>query len=335
MFHIWSGMPVPSEGDSEDKLRFSVLIPFRNEAERIAPLIASLKQLNYPYQFFEILFIDDHSEDGTASLIEAGMPAVMDWKLVDLPTGLSGKKTALEFGVERAAHDHVITTDADCLVSPDWLDAFNSSFQRFDPVFISGPVSLTYNPRSLTQVFQYFEQTELTALGGISIALHKPTMCNGANMGYTKQAFLEVGGYQGNKHIPTGDDQYLLKKMADVFPRRIFFMRTAKALVTTGAENRWDRMISQRIRWASKWRISGVWVAILAVLVAMANFGQLILGAYLLFVAPDSLFAKTGKGILIYWPVIQVLYPFYALVIAAKSSLGTYSWKGRQYSVTG
>ena len=50
--------------------KFSVIIPFRNEAENLKSLMHSISLLNYPKELYEILFIDDDSEDDSVNLIQ-------------------------------------------------------------------------------------------------------------------------------------------------------------------------------------------------------------------------------------------------------------------------
>ncbi len=56
--------------DLQPKTKFSVVIPFRNEAENLPKLLASISNLNYPKAMFEVILIDDDSEDDSVSIIE-------------------------------------------------------------------------------------------------------------------------------------------------------------------------------------------------------------------------------------------------------------------------
>src|ERR1700743_3305591 len=72
----------------------SVLVPARNEARNIAPCVRSLRAQDYPN--FELIVLDDHSEDGTGEIIrELGVsestPPHRLLKGEPLPTGWTGK----------------------------------------------------------------------------------------------------------------------------------------------------------------------------------------------------------------------------------------------------
>ena len=49
--------------DATPKTRFSILVPFRNEAENLPILLESIAKLKYPKDLFEVLLIDDASEE--------------------------------------------------------------------------------------------------------------------------------------------------------------------------------------------------------------------------------------------------------------------------------
>ena len=101
------------------------VIPARNEADVIATTMTSLAKQEYPGAF-EILLIDDHSDDGTADT--AGRAVDSDrLKVLDappLPQGWTGKLAAMNHGVEQARsrfpeHSYVLLTDADIAHPPD------------------------------------------------------------------------------------------------------------------------------------------------------------------------------------------------------------------------
>jgi biofilm PGA synthesis N-glycosyltransferase PgaC len=356
MILLWSLMPSAGIDKKGQRLNFSVLVPFRNESGRIGPLLDSLEALRYPVENFEVIFINDHSSDETVAMLEKRLRPGMNWKIIHVRPGAGGKKVALTEGIDEARFEHIVTTDADCHVSPEWLHAFDAYYRMYAPVFISAPLSVQINPGSFVQVMQYFEQSALTALGGITIHLKQPTMCNGANLSFTRTAFREVGGYHGNDHIPTGDDQFLLAKMTSKYPDKIGFLKTPDAVVCTPAMTSWSEMAEQRIRWASKWRVTGSRVMFSAVFVGLTYLSLLLLAALALFFDPglrttcmvlfaakmimDAWFVvhtrfNNYKWTWIWWPAVEIVYPIYVVFITLKSSIGTYSWKGRQYSAIG
>ncbi len=177
-------------------------------------------------------------------------------------------------------------------------------------------------------------------------------MCNGANLAYRRRAFLEVGGFRGNDHLPSGDDEFLLHKLAARHPGGIRFAAGAAATVRTAAQPTLGALLQQRVRWASKWRHyqPGGASRGLALLVLGANVSLYLLPLLLLSPRPawpwvlagwalklgaDGLFLAPVLGFfgrrrwLWLTPLLQLLYPPYALAVGLLGLRGGYKWKGR------
>ncbi len=70
LLKIYNGLGkihLPVRNEEEDHF-ISIIIPFRNEAKNISKSIASIEQLNYPRDKFEVIYVDDNSEDGSLSI---------------------------------------------------------------------------------------------------------------------------------------------------------------------------------------------------------------------------------------------------------------------------
>jgi hypothetical protein len=63
----------------------------------------------------------------------------------------------------------------------------------------------------------------LVGSGACAMMIGKPNMCNGANIAYPKAVFEEVNGFDGNEHIASGDDEFLMHKIAEKYPNQIVF----------------------------------------------------------------------------------------------------------------
>ena len=280
----------------KNKIRFSVLIPVRNEAQNIAILLNDLALQDLDKSNFEVLVLDDNSEDETAQIVKdliTKMPYSL--QLISVPTANSAhKKRAITLGVSKAKFEYIITTDGDCRVQKSWLSTF-SNFINYrqktnqNAFFIAGAVRL--NPkRDFFAAIQASEFATLIGCGGAALNLGFPFTCNGANMAYSKQLFEELGGYENqlnlknkvksrdknsnNKNgyqISSGDDEFLLHKFYKHCPKNIFFLKSKKAIVETEATKNWNQFYNQRKRWASKWnqhkKISHAFISIFVFLV--------------------------------------------------------------------
>jgi len=350
----WLRLPTVVQSAELPGTFISVIIPVRNEANNILNLLTDLEQQTYAKINFEVLVVDDHSEDNTFEIIQNFKKnSLLALQLICLReyAGQRQKKAAITTAINLAKGELVVQTDGDCRVTPDWLCTLAQYYEQTQAVCISGPVCLLDNGSLFTRM-QVVEFASLIGVGGASMAIGKPNMCNGANLAYTRQAFLAVQGYAGNEHVASGDDEFLMHKLAGQFPGRVSFLKSSAAVVYTLAQTTVPAFIQQRIRWASKWpnyRASSI--KVLAVLVFAVNLGlfcafigwllgmvsgRQTLALYLFKFSLDGwflltvlLFLERGKYILYQIP-LQFFYVPYVLYTAFRGLQGTYSWKGRQ-----
>ncbi|MCB0375419.1 MAG: glycosyltransferase, partial [Sinomicrobium sp.] len=212
-------MPVFTKKVVPPVTKFSVIVPFRNEAENLIPLLESLKELDYPTEFFEVLFVDDASEDGSVNILKRFFANTQNEIkiLTSERKSDSPKKDAIKTAVKQAKYDWIVTTDADCILPGDWLSTFNAYIIEKQPDFIAAPVSYAYGSSFLEQ----FQVLDLLSLQGATIGafgMHRPFLCNGANLCYRKKVFYEVNGYAGNTDIASGDDIFLMEKILKKYP---------------------------------------------------------------------------------------------------------------------
>ncbi|HNP17857.1 MAG TPA: glycosyltransferase [Fulvivirga sp.] len=330
---------------SHSKFFYSIIVPFRNESEHLPTLLNSLSQLNFDR--YEIILVNDHSEDDSIQVIAE---STIKLKLISLPEGRSGKKAALTVGINAAKGDIIVTTDADCQHHPNWLKVFDYFFNNMKAQMVFGGVALINNGKLFSKL-QQVEFAPLIGVGAASLQLGLPTMCNGANLAFRKLAFETVNGYDGNEHIASGDDEFLLAKIHNQFPKQVFYAKQADARVTTAACKTLGEFYNQRKRWASKWSANnGIYKSMLAVLI-FCSTGATVAAIFHLFVDYSALLAIALSlklildGFLIYsvlkslqipfsiliYPLAQILYPIYVLIFGIAANFGNYSWKGRRH----
>ncbi|RZJ29864.1 MAG: glycosyltransferase [Flavobacterium sp.] len=349
----FSKMKTIAPKNSNPKTTFSIVIPFRDEAENLTQLLESIKNLNYPKTLFEIIFIDDFSTDESAKIVykwrmENGEYHVTLIESVRI-TG-SPKKDAIARAVPIVGNEWIITTDADCLLPKNWLSELNNCILDNDVSMIAGPV--IYNGKaSLSNNFQLMDMLSLQGATIGSFGIGKPFMCNGANFAYSKALFQELKGFQGNENSASGDDVFLLQK-AVANSTNVHYLKSKDAIVLTKPVNGWISLFHQRARWASKAKAyENDFGELISWVVFLGNFCLLVLFALsaaklfrweyfgILFglklfvdwilIYQANGFLRNGRFIL---PVLSsLIYPFFSCGVALYSVFGKYRWKGRVF----
>lgn len=341
----------------EEIVFISVIIPVRNEAANIDRLIDDLEAQTYPKQKYEVLIIDDQSTDGTRQrILDRKKGSGCQLNLVDLtnqvPQSFSSKKAAITLGLDMAQGEWIIVTDGDSRMGKEWLGTYARYFNPGNTKMMAGPVFM--NPgKSFFCKMQSIEFASLIGTGAGLVSLGYPALCNGANLAFTREVFREVDGYQGNEGIISGDDEFLLYKVAKKYPNGVHFVKSPEALVYTPPHLTVKGFIQQRKRWAGKWRKHGNPTNILlAVFIFFTHLGILsglvltLLGEMPLFIFGALIFVKILMEYLLIHDIFtlankkmsigvflmtSLLYSFYALIFGIIANFGGYTWKGRYY----
>ena len=336
--------------------KFSVIIPARNEASNIEACIAGIRAQNYPSHLFEIIVVDDFSEDETAQKvlkIAQQHSNVHLLRLQDFTKDenlVAYKKRAIEIAITQATGDWMVTTDADCSFTNNWLASYDAYIQEHDSVMVAAPVAYT-NTGGFLSIFQVLDFISLQGITAAAVASGSHTLCNGANLCYSKEAFERVGKFSGIDHLPSGDDMLLMHKMKKSYPGKIGYLYAQDAVVTTAPSDTMGLFIQQRIRWASK--ASGYqdkiifWILLLVYLVNFSllvylpinalqkgniNNWLILMGCKTLIEIPfmyaSAKFFKQQK--LLWWfALMQPFHIVYTVVAGWFGTFGSYTWKGR------
>ncbi|RTY85466.1 glycosyltransferase family 2 protein [Flavobacterium sp. RSP15] len=331
----------------QPKTKFSIIIPFRNEAENLPILLDSLSKLNYPMELFEVILVDDESEE--VFRVECSVFRVRIIKNIRISN--SPKKDAIVNAMQIVNADWIITTDADCVVDKNWLLTLDNYIQLHDVAMIAGAV--TYDCGN--SFLHHFQQLDLASLQGATIGsfgINKGFMCNGANFAYTKCFFQALNGFEGNDSIASGDDVFLLQKAIAKSPEKVHYLKSRNTIVTTRPLNNWKSLFHQRVRWASKTSSyqstfgkglgllvfagnlclvigAGCWV------LGVIPFLNIVLLFLLKFLVDAVLIYETNsfltKTKIRYLILSSLFYPFFSTSVALYSVFGKYEWKGRRF----
>ena len=228
----------------------TILLPVRNEEKHIRACLHSLLAQQYPDDRFEIIVLDDASEDATTTLVELSMREDSRVRLLTIQRNDGGgKKVLISRGVAEARGEIIVTTDADCTHDARWLLTLVRSFDE-QIEFLSAPV-IFHTTKSFLQKLIALEFLGLVGVGAGFIGIGYPKLCNGANIAFRKRAFDLVCGYDSDDTCSSGDDEFLMQK---IFRQRggVAFNANKEAIVITEAPQSLREFFEQRKRWASK-----------------------------------------------------------------------------------
>jgi cellulose synthase/poly-beta-1,6-N-acetylglucosamine synthase-like glycosyltransferase len=335
---------------------FSVIIPARNEEDQIGKCLRSVLSQRYPPHLFEVIVADDYSTDNTAGVVQQMQNEYENLRILQIEQLLQGKqlnsykKKALELAIQEAKGDWIVTTDADCAVTKEWLFNFSTFIQQNNSVFVAAPVKFI-NTGSFVSVFQCLDFISLQGITAASVHAGFHTMCNGANLAYNKRVFYEVHGFNGIDNIASGDDMLLMHKIYTRYKKQVHYLFSQQSIVDTLPMQTWKDFFNQRIRWASKAdkfedkRILFVLIFVyffnlsfLLLLIASIWFHYMIWYLFAMLVAktiidfrfmvPVAKFFKEEK--LLWWfPFMQPFHIGYTIIAGWLGKFGKYSWKGR------
>jgi glycosyltransferase involved in cell wall biosynthesis len=335
--------------DLRPQTSFTIIVPFRNEAENLPKLLSSFSNLNYPTDLFEVILVDDNSAEKLQILNSKFQIRIVD----NLRGSNSPKKDAISTAIQLVKTNWVITTDADCIVSENWLLTFDNYIQENQVSMLAGAV--TYDCEN--SFLHHFQQLDLTSLQGATIGsfgLSKAFMCNGANFAYTKSLFEKLNGFEGNDKIASGDDVFLLQKAVEKFPNEVHYLKAEESIVITKPTQNWKSLFYQRLRWAAKTSsYKSTFGKFLGLIVFFGNLSFVIGFFFLLFgiwsypIFVLFVFFKFGIDFVLLYQTNQFLtktrikslflssliYPIFSSAVALYSLFGSYEWKGRRFRI--
>ena len=329
----------------------SVVVAARNEEKDIEKCLLSLLKQTYPTNRYEIIIVDDGSTDKTASIVKSFSERFANIHLLSLMFDsehkIGRKPIALAKGIAQASGEIILTTDADCIVPPQWIEIMVNHFEE-GVVFVAGPVA----ERDSNTFFAKIEQLEflglITTAAGL-IGSGRPIICNGANLAYRKDAFIAIDGF--NTESSSNDDESLMNKIVHRKIGKVVFAPEADGVVTTNSSNTISTFFRQRIRWANKrghyedksilFTLVGLYIFFASMLLTMVllfrepqliqlftvAFGGKILVDYFTLRSGARLFRQRIP--IFHFLIAEFLQVPYIVIAAAIGQIASMQWKGR------
>ena len=334
----------------------SIVIAYRNESENLDGLLNCLLSQTYEKENWQIIMVDDFSEDDSFSKVEKFRLNHPELNIKNLKNDVAGKKSAITKAVKSADFNIIVSTDADVTFKENWLWNNLQVFTKNSRTkLLTGPIKIKHDD-SIFQIFQSLESMTLIGITAASIKARKPILCNAANMVFYKSDFINLQPFKNNQNLASGDDIFLLKSIVKKYGNEaVDFNLSHNALVTTFPKNSIKEMIQQRVRWASKLKFTGqsfanllglivfltAFIIVVSFILSPFNLQYLII-ALLVFGVKMVIDIKFFDELLPFFDegdlyskltLIQLIYILYVLLLPFIALAGNFEWKDRNYKV--
>lgn len=244
--------------NSEDLPKLSVIVVARNEEKTIKQTLRSLAEQNYPIFKYEIIAVNDRSEDATGEILCKLKNEISNLSIINIKEkvkNISPKKYALRKAVSTAKANFIATTDADCIHDPNWLRSYASLI--VEDLGVATGVTRFYKEsyetgfEKIWQEMQYIEYLSHHIVAAGSIGHNKGYTANGNNQIFNKILYERYGERTLRDNIISGDDFFLIQA-AEKYNYKLKFNISPEAVVKTLPQQTLRQVINQRARWASK-----------------------------------------------------------------------------------
>ena len=201
----------------------SILLCAHNESDNLSQYLQALLTQDYPE--YEVIVVDDGSEDNTRQIIEDYMTRDKRLHMTFVPYGArvgSTKKLALTLAAKAAKYDYFLLTDADCVPESDhWISEMMRGFERQQPIdnsqqpieIVLGFGAYFHTKGHINRLIRY--DTLFNGLHYLGAALcGHPYMGVGRNLAYRKSLFFESGGFTHLMTSKAGDDDLFVNHVA-------------------------------------------------------------------------------------------------------------------------
>ncbi|MGF7233307.1 glycosyltransferase [Arachidicoccus sp.] len=205
----------PKPKTNSQEYPVSIIVCGKNEAENFSIHLPAILLQDYATTH-EVIVVNDNSTDETKYLLEGLYKRFKGLKILTLTQdalGIPGKKFPLSMGIKSSKHEVILLTDADCFpASEHWIKMMQEAYtEGIDVVLGYGAYA---KKRGVLNKLIRFE-TFHAALQYLSFALAKmPYMGVGRNLSYKREMFIKNKGFASINHIPGGDDDLFILKIA-------------------------------------------------------------------------------------------------------------------------
>lgn len=193
----------------------SVIVCARDEDENIARNLPGILVQKYP-STHEVIVVNDNSVDDSKYILQELKRTFKFLNVIELTHEaklISGKKYPLSIGIKEAKHEILLLTDADCVPASEfWIQKMQDAYYNGVEVVL-GYGGYHKLPGVLNKLIRF--ETFHSALQYLSYAMAGvPYMGVGRNLSYKRDVFIRNKGFSSINHIPSGDDDLFINKVA-------------------------------------------------------------------------------------------------------------------------
>ena len=330
----------------------SVIVAARNEDKNIRECLSHLLNQNYPAEKYEVIVIDDRSEDTTVEIIKSVNNRRLKFiQITDVISTIAPKKRAIDSGIRSASGEIIVTTDADCFPGQDWLTTLVGYFDEAVGL-VAG-----YNPYKIKagNLFQEMMALDYFAMAAVAAAFANigyPISCTGGNLAYRNSVFDEISGFTKFSTQVSGDDDLFLEQVREKTNWKIIYANNPESFVYTLPPANLREFIQQRIRYASKGRLYKRNVTVVLLFVYLLNL-MFCAGFFISIFSPQSfiysataftvksasefIFLKRSSVLFHYrlsifkFILTALIHPLYISLIGFAGQVIGFEWKGKKY----
>lgn len=225
----------------------SVIICARDEANNLTKNLPGILVQDYKTTH-EVIVVNDNSSDESKYILEEFKRSFKNLEpilLTQEAKGIPGKKFPLSMGIRSSKYEIVLLTDADCIPASEfWMQKMQDGYYE-DTEIVFGYGAYHKLPGLLNKLIRF--ETFHTAVQYLSYALAgMPYMGVGRNLSYKKDLFLKNKGFSSINHIPGGDDDLFINKVANKHNTSIVIEKDAHTL--SDPKRTWKEWWLQKFR---------------------------------------------------------------------------------------
>ena len=334
-----------------DQPYISVLVPAKNEELNIRDCLNAIAKQSYPVDKFEVLILDDESEDATSEIAAELTKKYSNFHLVNIneefKPNLQGKTRVIDYGIDLAKHDIILMTDADCMPHPEWI-ASHAEMYNEKVGMVAGITVLdeSYGHSKLFSILQSIDWIFLLGSGAASSGFNNHISCIGSNISFRKKAYFDVGGYE-NLPFSITEDLLLFKTIAKKTNWQVIFPLKKSILNISKPMQSFKEYYQQRKRWVFGSRdlnfmgtvllSTAILAHLFAATTAFYSLKQLV-SIFILdsFIVLNFLMSLKLKKYIPYLPVYFGFYLVNVMMLIYVSIFDrTVIWKNRRYNRKG